>query len=63
MTALLAILWFLWLFISVAAVFECVGWRSMVQFFPEGRRRWMLPLQLLTLFNFAVCILQNPFAG
>ena len=61
MTALIPILWVLWFLFSVAAVFECVGWRSMVQFFPEGRRWWMLPLQLLTLFNFAMCVLFNPF--
>jgi hypothetical protein len=61
MTALIPMLWALWLLISVSAVFECVGWRSMVQFFPEGWRWWMLPVQLLTLFNFAMCVLFNPF--
>lgn len=61
MTALIPILWALWFAISVGAVFECVGWRSMVQFFPEGRRWWMFPVQLVSLGNFAACVLFNPF--
>uniref|UniRef100_A0AAU8GIL8 Uncharacterized protein n=1 Tax=Salmonella phage vB_SEnST11_KE23 TaxID=3161174 RepID=A0AAU8GIL8_9CAUD len=61
MTALIAILWALWLLVSVNVVFELVGCRGLVQMFPEGKRWWMLPSQLLALCNFAACVLLNPF--
>lgn len=63
MPALMVVLWVLWFVIAVRLNFEFVGMRSMVQFFPEGWRWWMLPVQLLTLFNFAMCILFNPFSS
>jgi hypothetical protein len=61
MTALLSIAWFLALLLSVCAVFQFVGMRLMVSYFPEGRRWWMLPAQLGSLALFAALIHYNPF--
>lgn len=63
MTELMAILWFIMLLLSVAAVFNFIGSALMVQFFPEGRRWWQLPAQLLSLAFFGAMVLLNPFWG
>ena len=61
MTAFLNILWFIGFVLSILLVFEFVGFRGLVNMFPEGRRAWHLPLQLLTLVFFAAMVLYNPF--
>ena len=61
MSALIAIGWFLWLCLSVVLVFHFVGMSSIVNMFPEGRRRWHLPAQLFTLAFFAAAVLCHPF--
>lgn len=51
MSALMVVLWVLWFVIAVRLNFEFVGMRSMVQFFPEGRRAFAVadPVQLCSL--------------
>lgn len=63
MSNLYAIVWFLLLAFSILSVFELVGMRSMVNFFPEGRRWWQLPAQLVSLAIFAAIIINHPFKG
>lgn len=63
MVALKIIGWFVLLLLSIAAVFNLVGMRLMVGYFPEGRRWWMLPAQLLSLAVFAAIVLFHPFGG
>lgn len=61
MIAVYAIGWFLLLAVSILSVFELVGMRSMVNFFPEGRRWWQLPAQLASLGVFAAIVINHPF--
>ena len=61
MNAIYAIGWFLLLAASILAVFELVGTRLMVTFFPEGRRWWQLPAQLASLGVFAAIVINHPF--
>lgn len=63
MSGLYAIGWFLLLAVSILSVFELVGMRSMVSFFPEGRRWWQLPAQLASLAIFAAIVINHPFQG
>jgi drug/metabolite transporter superfamily protein YnfA len=63
MSSLYAIGWFLLLAVSILSVFELVGMRTMVNFFPEGRRWWQLPAQLVSLAIFAVIVISHPFKG
>lgn len=63
MTALLAIGWFIALLLSLAAVFKFVGARSMVIFFPEGDKWWLLPAQLASVTVFAIVVLFHPFGS
>lgn len=53
--------WFVWLLITIALVFEFVGYRSASIIFPESWRPWHLPLQLLSLVLFASAVLLNPW--
>lgn len=59
--ALHAILWFIGLIIAIFVVFEVVGMRLMCNYFPEGRKAWMLPAQLASLAFFAAVVLLHPF--
>lgn len=61
MTALLAILWFLWLVVSWVLVFEFVGAAALVNMFPEGRKWWLFPAQVISLLSFAACVHFHPF--
>jgi hypothetical protein len=61
MTALKAIGWFVLTVIAVGGIFETIGWNGLVRMFPEGRRWWMLPLQLFSLASFAALVHWNPF--
>lgn len=61
MTALLSILWFVWIVVSIVAIFQFVGFSGLVRMFPEGRRAWHFPVQLLSLLNFAIAVLFHPF--
>jgi hypothetical protein len=61
MQALLTIVWFLSLLISVDLIFVFVGFSGMTQMFPEGKRWWHFPVQLLTLAIFAAVVLFHPF--
>ena len=54
--------WFLWLWLSVYLVFVFVGFSGLVGMFPEGRRVWHLPVQLLCMCHFAVVVLLQPFS-
>jgi hypothetical protein len=53
--------WFIGLIISIISVFQFVGISGIVNMFPEGRRWWMLPTQLLSLVIFAIVVLYHPF--
>jgi hypothetical protein len=61
MSALLAIGWFISLYVSVAVVFHTIGWSGLVRMFPEGWRWWQFPVQLLSLAFFAAVVLNHPF--
>lgn len=61
MAALLAIAWFVGMIVSIFLIFELIGCASMVRMFPEGRRWWLLPVQLGSLAFFAALVLFNPF--
>lgn len=63
MNALLVIAWFIALLLSIGAVFQFVGLRAMLQFFPEGRRWWTLPTQLASLACFAAVVHFQPFTS
>lgn len=63
MTPFLSILWAVGLLISIAGVFQLVGFASMVRMFPEGRRWWQFPAQLASLCFFGLMVLLNPFWG
>lgn len=57
----LGVLWLIALAITVLMVFELVGMRLMVQYFPEGRRPWMFPSQVAAMMAFAAVVHFNPF--
>lgn len=61
MDALLVIGWFVWVVFAIALVFAIVGFRGLVQMFPEGRRFWHLPAQLASLAFFAAAVLCHPW--
>lgn len=61
MGAVFAIGWFLLLLLSIFAIYRSVGVHFMVNFFPEGRRWYWLPLQLLSLASFAALVHFHPF--
>lgn len=63
MNAVIAIGWAVALAVSVMAIFALVGMHGMVSFFPEGRRWWQLPAQLLSLALFAAVVLNHPFGA
>lgn len=62
MTAVLAILWFIWLIIAFIFLTEVGRINAMVAMFPEGRRWWTTPLQYAAYAFFASCILLNPWS-
>lgn len=57
----MALYWLLMLGLSIMAVFQLVGMRLMLAYFPEGRRWWQAPAQLASLAVFAAVIHFNPF--
>lgn len=61
MAALYIIIWFLLLIASIVMVFEFVGMHLMVRYFPEGRRAWMFPMQLISLAIFAAAVAFHPW--
>ncbi len=63
MNALLVIGWFIALLLSLGAVFQFVGLRTMLEFFPEGRRWWVFPAQLASLAFFAAVVHFEPFTS
>lgn len=62
MHAVKAIGWFILLVVSILAVFEVVGWSGLIRMFPEGKRWWILPVQLLSLACFAAVVYFNPWS-
>ena len=61
MSPLYAIMWFITLMVSICIVFRFIGIRTLIVYFPEGRRWWHLPAQLGSLAFFAVVVLNHPF--
>ena len=62
MSAFKDIMWFVGTIASITAIFELVGFSGLVRMFPEGRRWWQFPAQLLSLAAFAALVLVNPFS-
>ena len=56
-----AIIWFVLICASTAFIFTVVGWSGLTGMFPEGRRWWHFPVQLLSLVIFAALVLNHPF--
>lgn len=63
MTVVLLIVWSLLLLISVAGIYQTIGLHLMVQYFPEGKRWWMFPSQIVALAVFAAVITFHPFGA
>ncbi|MBL4833610.1 MAG: hypothetical protein JKY26_06500 [Pseudomonas sp.] len=63
MSIFLGIVWFICLLVSIAAIFELIGFSGLVRMFPEGRRWWQFPAQVTSLIVFAVIVLLHPFSG
>jgi hypothetical protein len=63
MSLLYPIIWFVLMFISTKAVFVFVGMSSLVSMFPEGRRWWQFPSQIISLCIFALLVLSNPWTS
>jgi hypothetical protein len=61
MESVMAFLWLAWLLVSVLGVFQTVGVRLMVMYFPEGRRWWLFPSQIIALAVFAAAVHFHPF--
>ena len=61
MSALGAIAWFVALLINILVIFHFVGLSGLVNMFPEGRRWWLLPSQLMSLATFAIICIYHPF--
>lgn len=61
MEALKVIGWLLMLCASMYAVFLFVGISALCNMFPEGKRGWHLPVQLVSLAVFAAVVLNHPF--
>lgn len=55
------VLWLIWLLTALFAVYQSVGLHFMVNFFPEGKRWYQIPLQLISLGYFALVVLKHPF--
>lgn len=62
MSALLAILWFIWLIAAFVLLTEAGRIAAIVAIFPESRRWWTAPLQYGAYAFFALCILLNPWS-
>ena len=63
MDALKVLGWAVWLLLSLAMVFEFIGYRGLTMMFPEGSRRWHFPAQLGSLGLFAAAVLCNPWGA
>ena len=61
MSNIQAIFWFIGLLLAIQAIRVTFGWAGLVAMFPEGKRWWMFPVQILSLVFFAVIIRLNPF--
>ena len=61
MESLMAFLWLVWLLASVWGVFQTVGAHLMVMYFPEGKRWWLFPSQIIALAFFAAAVHFHPF--
>lgn len=53
--------WFIWVMLSIFAVFEFVGICRLVRMFPEGGRWWITPGAWCSLLIFAWAVLAHPF--
>jgi len=61
MEALMVLGWAVWIVVSIALVYDFVGYSGLVSMFPEGRRWWHLPAQFLALGLFAAAVICHPF--
>lgn len=61
MEAVWVIVWLAAMLTAIVAVYQTVGVHLMVQYFPEGKRWWMLPAQLLAIAVFGVICAFHPF--
>lgn len=61
MQSFLIIGWFIGFVVSILGVYQFVGMHLMVSFFPEGKRWWQIPAQIVSLALFAAFVLFHPF--
>lgn len=59
--ALKSIIWFIFLMITIVAIYNTVGAAGITCMFPEGKRWWHPVVQLISLVLFALVILFHPF--
>lgn len=61
MSALLAIGWFIWLYLAIMLVQYVTAALVVTRMLPEGRRWWMMPAFLAALALFAACVRYAPW--
>lgn len=63
MNVIAILLWVVGTVISILAIYQTVGCHLMVSYFPEGKRWWIFPSQLVALSVFAAFMAFHPFGG
>ena len=61
MAHLFAIGWALWLLAAALGIYGTVGNAALVAMFPEGKRWWHFPSEVIALCHFALVVLYNPW--
>jgi len=61
MIAIVIILWFIGLCISIISIYSFIGYNGLCQMFPEGRRWWHPLRELGALGIFATIVINHPF--
>jgi len=62
MEALKTLGWAVWIMASYLAVEEFFGYGGIVRMFPEGKRWWMTPAQMLALLSFTMAVVHSPWS-
>lgn len=61
MSALIGILWFVAMLVSIGLIYMTWGNAMLVQMFPEGRKWYDMPSRLASLAVFAAVVHFHPF--